>query len=512
MSAPTFSVEQIRAAEAPLIEGAARPDELMQKAAHAVAQAARLFTPDSVLLLVGTGGNGGDALYAGAELALAGVRVDAYLVSHHAHERGLEAFTNAGGQEARGREVNTLSGTYDLIIDGITDIGGSAGLRADLADIVTHCAKCRARVLSVDVPSGVAADTGESGDLHITADATVTFGGWRHAHALAPECGLQLLAHIPELDARLAEAEPSPIRASRAVLPDWGQGLELPDGLSTLPQATTESVVPGPADDKHSGGVVGIRAGSGTYPGAALLPVSAALHATPAMVRYAGPQALEVVRRHPEVIVTKTLGEAGRVQAWVFGPGAGTDDAAAEELAWILRQEVPVLVDADGLTLLATRPKLRELVARREEPTVLTPHDGEFTRLQVAAGTQRGDRYAETAALAKNLHATVLRKGRATIVVPEGDPQHAEVIDAGHSWAATPGSGDVLSGIIGARLATPDAGTDGSSDDAAHKVVDAVHIHAAAAKLAAHTAYGDAPAPAGRIAQFVREATAKTSS
>ena len=167
---------------------------------------------------------------------------------------------------------------------------------------------------------------------------------------------------------------------------------------------SVSSVEPHPADDKYSGGVVGIRAGSGQYPGAALLSVSGALYATPSMVRYVGPQAAEVVRAHPEVVATQELDEAGRVQAWVFGPGAGTDETAARELAWVLRQEVPVLIDADGLTLLCDHPDLLRQLHDRKHPTVLTPHDGEFARLRETAQVSASNRLEETLQLLSLIH------------------------------------------------------------------------------------------------------------
>lgn len=215
------------------------------------------------------------------------------------------------------------------------------------------------------------------------------------------------------------------------------------------------------------------------------------------MVRYAGPQGLEVVRAHPEVVATKTLREAGQVQAWVFGPGAGTGDSAAKELKWVLEQKVPVLIDADGLTLLTQHRPLRRLVAERAHATVLTPHDGEFGRLREAAGLEATHRLGETVALAEALHCTVVRKGRCTLV---SDGERATGIDAGHSWAATPGSGDVLAGMLGATLAM---GL-GMGEDLA----PAVAAHQVAAKLAAETPFGDATAPASRIAAHIRPAMA----
>ena len=125
--------------------------------------------------------------------------------------------------------------------------------------------------------------------------------------------------------------------------------------------------------------MVGVAAGSSTYPGAGVLSTGSAVRGGAGMVRYAGGAAEHVRARWPEAVVTEGKpSEAGRVQAWVVGPGIGTDDAAAGLLRDVLGQDVPVLVDADGLTLLAREP---ELVRSRTAPTVLTPHDREFERV-----------------------------------------------------------------------------------------------------------------------------------
>ena len=519
----TWTVEHIRRAEQPLLESQTEPDQLMRRAAAAVAQAARDMRLDiagragKILVLAGPGGNGGDGLYAGAELAEQGEEVDAYLTAGSAHEPALEAFRRAGGTVLD--QMPESPWDYALAIDAITGIGGTAGLREELAEVVEFTEFPLTRVLSVDVPSGIDADTGDGADLHVSADATVTFGGWRRAHALNPACGSQLLADInvgeQTLSGALAElseeallGETLLLYASRAVSPD--EEWSLP--LTYMQAARTYSVAPDAYDDKYSGGVVGIRAGSKQYPGAALLAVAGALYATPSMVRYVGPQAAEVVRAHPEVVVTQKLEEAGKVQAWVFGPGAGTDKAAARELAWILRQEVPVLIDADGITLLAEHPDLLEQAARREHPTVLTPHDGEFTRLRQVALVPAGSRFHETLDLAAAIGCTILRKGRCTLVASPLDDDVAYAIDAGHSWAATPGSGDVLAGLAGARMARV-AASFVENPEFVHTEVDeslnhSANIHAVAAALAADTAFGYAPTPASRIAAYIREATA----
>jgi len=164
------------------------------------------------------------------------------------------------------------------------------------------------------------------------------------------------------------------------------------------------------------------------------------------MVRYAGAAASYVRARWPEAVVTEGgPSSAGRVQSWVVGPGIGTDDAAAALLRDVLGTDVPVLVDADGLTLLAREP---DLLRRRTAPTVLTPHDREFERI---AGPVGDDRVGAARRAAADLGATVLLKGNATVVAsPDGS---AYVNSTGTPWLATAGSGDVLSGLGGALLA-----------------------------------------------------------
>jgi hydroxyethylthiazole kinase-like uncharacterized protein yjeF len=153
--------------------------------------------------------------------------------------------------------------------------------------------------------------------------------------------------------------------------------------------------------------------------------------------------------RWPEAVVTDTVDAAGRVQAWVVGSGLGTDDRAAAAVRQVLATDVPVVVDADGLTALATHP---EWVRERTAPTLLTPHAGEFARL---AGVDRDDverrRLSHVTGLARELRAVVLLKGSTTVVAgPDG---RVRVNTAQTPYLGTAGSGDVLSGVCGALLA-----------------------------------------------------------
>ena len=615
-----FTVDQIRRAEQPLLRAQDEPDELMRHAAKAVADAAKVMLAapkpyflgryaTRVLLLVGSGGNGGDALYAGSLLAAEGIGVDAVLLGDAPHERALATFRRRGGAvlvdglpdfpaSLRGggnpEPLDPASPEsagpwgYSLVIDGIAGLGGAGALREKAARIVRVAAKNHARFLAIDVPSGVAADTGavepgasiadpqwEPGDPdepsprtldlpgHVTADVTVTFGGLRFAHALSDQCGEVVVADIaldgdgPELYLLPKEKWPAGAEAGRSLhgqlhrdlasdaadgtTPTWTYYRSLavpPRNAFTWPTlydvdpgdvwtsvgdhprpprpGFPRDLEPGADDDKYSGGVVGICAGGERYPGAGVLATMAAVRATSAMVRYVGSGASEVVRALPEVVAHPSLDDARRVDAWVVGSGRGTDDAAAVELSELLGRDEPLLVDADAITLLAQRPELREKLVARDAETLLTPHAGEFRRLAEAmAGEEAGaDRSAgeipdpvehpidAAKAMATALDCVVLLKGRRTVVAMPAEHGHragtVRIIDAGTSWAATPGSGDVLSGLVGAWMAK----------DGMAGIAPAVTVHARAAEIAARTPAGYAPTSASLIAEAIREATA----
>jgi hydroxyethylthiazole kinase-like uncharacterized protein yjeF len=243
---------------------------------------------------------------------------------------------------------------------------------------------------------------------------------------------------------------------------------------------------PGPASDKYSRGVVGIATGSATYPGAAVLSVSGALAGPTGMVRYAGSAAPDVVRAHPSVVAVPRVSEAGRVQAWICGSGLGTDDAARTELRSVLATSLPVVLDADALTLLVDGQHAADL--RRDAPLVITPHDGEFKRL---AGEAPGaDRVAAACKLAAWINGVVLLKGDRTIVATP----------AGEAWAnptgtpalATAGSGDVLAGMLGSLLAG------GLAPERA--AIAAAYVHGLAGRRAAE----DGPVTSPDVANALR--------
>jgi hydroxyethylthiazole kinase-like uncharacterized protein yjeF len=411
------TVDQVRQAEAALM--ARLPGgTLMQRAAtglaHAVADLLGGAYGRRVLLLVGSGDNGGDALHAGAALARRGAHVEAVALGSRIHEGGTAALLAAGGRVVERGDWNDP----DVVVDGIVGIGGRGGLRPDAAAVVEQLRGVP--MVAVDVPSGVEVDTGELAGPHVVADVTVTFGTHKVAHLADPaasDCGAVHLVDI---------------------------GLELPAGpaaqvVESLQAADVAALVPRPDlhAHKYSRGVVGVRAGSATYPGAALLAVAGAACGLAGMVRFVGEGTVadRVHTAFPEVV-----GE-GRVQAWVVGPGGG--DAAGEALTAALEDAVPVVVDADALA---------HVDGPLEAPAVLTPHAGELARMldeDRAEVEARPLRHARAAA--QRFGCVVLLKGRHTVVArPDG---LARTTATGVPWLATAGAGDVLSGVIGALLA-----------------------------------------------------------
>jgi hydroxyethylthiazole kinase-like uncharacterized protein yjeF len=296
----------------------------------------------------------------------------------------------------------------------------------------------------VDASSGAVEGTA------VSADVTVTFGALKSGLLIAP--GADHAGLIDLVDIGLTMPPASVV------------ALDVPDVAVLMP-------APGSESDKYSRGVLGVVAGSAQYPGAGQLVVGGALAAGAGMVRYAGDAGVadKVRERWPEAIVTDiapgdsdSLLDVGRVQAWAIGSGLGTDKDAARLVEAVLSTDLPVLVDADAVTILASR---RDWLAGRSAPTLLTPHAGEFARLM---GVERPDveahRLEHVRAAARELGVTVLLKGSTTLVAaPDG---RVHVNTASTAYLATAGSGDVLSGVCGALLAAgvpaADAGAAGA--------------------------------------------------
>ncbi len=420
-----YTVAQIRAAETTAMD-ALGPDVLMQRAAAALATAVlrRLGTAGGaygsrVLLVVGSGNNGGDALFAGARLAGRGVAVSAWRTGPEVHSEGWVAFLAAGGRSVDGATARTLLPRQRLVIDGVAGIGSRPGLAPEVAAFAEACRSLGVPVVAVDLPSGLSPEPPFSEAPHFTAELTVTFGGFKLCQLLEPArsaCGEVQLVDI---------------------------GLDLPE--PTVSQWTVSELasawpVPDAGSDKYSRGVVGLDTGSIDYPGAAVLTAAGAIGAGAGMVRYLGPPqvASRIVDRYPNVVIGQ-----GRVQSLVVGSGWGQRPDRGV-VARAIEARVPLVVDADGL---------RHLSKRGHSAVLLTPHSGELARLlDIPREGVTADPLAAVRSAVARTGCSVLLKGATQYVATPGGNRVWLGI-SGPGWTAQAGSGDVLAGICGTLLA-----------------------------------------------------------
>ncbi|AHY45962.1 YjeF family C-terminal domain [Rubrobacter radiotolerans] len=407
----------------------------------------------NVLVLAGGGNNGGDGFVIARELHRAGheVRVAATKRDLSGDPKvNLDAVLNLGVPVHDPESLKELLEGTDLIVDALLGTGFSGEVREREAALIRTLNDAGAATVSVDIPSGVDGSTGEVHGEAVRADLTLC------AHAVKVGCAVSPgKDHAGEV---VTVGIGLPEEAERDIEP----ALVLTDARSlrgSIPRLSGES-------HKYSAGAVLVLAGSRTVTGASVLSVEGAQRAGCGIVFLAVPESVapaldlrltealiyglpEDGEGHPapealEVVLEK----AGRASAVVAGPGIGIGDAQRRLLEGLLRLvELPVLLDADALTNLAGT----DAVARRSAPTVLTPHAGELGRLLgVGAGEVTAHRLRSATEAAERNGCTVLLKGGDTLVAQGGRP--TSVNTSGTVALATAGTGDVLSGVIGALL------------------------------------------------------------
>ncbi|HEU0247424.1 MAG TPA: NAD(P)H-hydrate dehydratase [Gaiellaceae bacterium] len=405
---PLYSAEEMRAAEK---RYPAYPDsipELMERAGAAVAREAMNAFPGArtFACVCGGGSNGGDGRVAARILREAGHVAD---------------------------ETPDPEG-YDVVVDALFGTGFRGAPRPEAAELIERINAAPAPVVSVDLPSGVDASTGEVAGAAVDADVTVTF-------------------HASKVGLTVA---PGRFHAGRVVVSDIG--LDAATTVHRRASAALPSIVPlrGARDTKFTSGSVLVVGGQPGMTGAACLSAMAAFRADAGYVTLAVPQAalpaaeglaLEPVKvGWSDADAVETIARAAeRATALAIGPGLGRSDERGALVRELLEQlRIPAVVDADALFGLEP--------FERDAPTVLTPHAGELARLldtdsdwvnahRLAAAQQGADRYG----------AIVLLKGADTIVAASG--VGAIVCDLGPPALATAGTGDVLTGVVGAFLA-----------------------------------------------------------
>jgi ADP-dependent NAD(P)H-hydrate dehydratase / NAD(P)H-hydrate epimerase len=475
-----FDVDSVRSAERRLM--ARLPDgALMERASVGLADICSALLRDvgpgvvgsRIVVLAGSGNNGGDALYAGALLVRRGAMVSAIKLGDSMHVGGLDALVSAGGRTINARDSLEASGLIadaDLVLDGIVGIGGSGALRPLAAELVRCASDSGALVVAVDIPSGTDPNTGAVPDptAAVDADVTVTFGCLKPGLLLAPARD----------------------RAGAVVLVDIGLGEELTSPtLHVLDHADVAACMPEPQPDdyKYSRGVVGIVAGSSRYRGAAYLTTASARQGGAGMVHYldrGNGLASAVIDRFWDVVASTDRPESvARATAWGVGPGLGTDASALDALRDVMTTSIPVVADADALRLLATAEP-GDLLPR-SAPTVLTPHLGELEALGYSLGDgEVEDRLKVARAAARDLGVVMVVKGPGTVTASPSGLAFVDM-EAGPELA-TAGSGDVLCGLTASLMASTAAREGGLDlDRATFVAAAAVALHGVAGRLAA---------------------------
>jgi len=446
-----YTAEEMSRADAAAQELGIPGGVLMERAGAAMARVAlERFAPRQTVVVSGGGNNGGDGFVIARELRRSGVEV-AVLATKSEYEgdpaTNLETLRNLEIGLISEEELDAELGAADLVVDALLGTGFSGEVREREAGIIGQMNSAKAPVLAVDVPSGVDGTTGEVEGAAVFADLTAC------AHAAKVGCVIS----------------PGREHAGEVVAVDIGipPEADVPPYLVWTDAASLRGAIPRVAEPAHkySAGALLVVAGSRGTTGAPVMVVHGAQRTGCGIVFLATSKgaapAVDIALTEALVYgvaeddegfmgsdaLEEILGHAGRASALVIGPGTGTGDDGRRLVEGLLREvEVPVLLDADAITNLAGT----DVIAGRNHPTVVTPHAGELGRLLGSGAREVSARRLHSARMAAvENDCCVLLKGSDTLVV-EGEI--AAVNSTGDIALATAGTGDVLSGVIGALL------------------------------------------------------------
>ncbi len=441
---PLYTAAEMRAAEE-AYDGPAL--ELMERAGTAVANEllTRYAAASRVCVWCGTGANGGDGFVVARRLRQGGKEVEIVLTGSEAAVEGDAAENLRRAKELGIRFVET-GRSADVLVDALFGTGFRGAPRSDAAAAIEEVNAIGAPVVSVDIPSGVDASTGEVKGVAVEAERTLTFHGRKVGLAVAP--GLFHAGEVEVVDIGLEQRETRHRRVTEGV-------------LDSVPRRRK-------ADNKYTAGSLVVVGGSTGFTGAPSLTAEAAMRAGAGIVTVCVPEPLNQVfelrlveamsrpcpsddgGRLTADAVDAIVEAASKAKAVAIGPGLGRTDGTRELVRILLdRLELPVVLDADGLWALAGH---HDWVFSREAPTVLTPHAGELGRL-----LERDSRWVDAHRLeavsggADDVGATMLLKGADTLVASPG--RGVLVCELGNPGLATAGTGDVLTGVVAAFLA-----------------------------------------------------------
>ena len=440
-------------------EQACAGQPLMERAGQAIANYVQTLLPDvrsSILLLAGPGNNGGDALVA-ARLLRDIYRVALVFCGDTDKLPADAAAACRRWQESGGELLTDIpAGEWDLVIDGLFGIGLHKPLSGRPAELVAQVNSLSSKVLAIDIPSGLCADSGKVMGAAIHADCTMTFLG--------------LKPGLFTLD--------GPDHAGTVVLEMLGTApLQAPAGYLLEQEDVSCWLQPRRRNsNKGSYGSVGVVGGARQMSGAAILAARAALLLGSGRV-YAGLLASDAPAfdmMMPELMLRHAadIAALSALDCLVVGPGMGSEDAAAALLADVLGSPAMLVLDADALNMLAADENLRNACSQRQSPDIVTPHPGEAARmLGWPVSEVQDDRIAGAVRIAEKYQAITVLKGCGTVIAtPDG---RWWINHSGNPGLASAGMGDALAGMIAAFVAQ------GLSSEQAALL--GVHLHGAAA-------------------------------
>jgi len=457
MDGPIYPTAQIRSIEE-AAAGSVPP--LMERAGAAAAALAATLVPGNrkdVLVLAGPGDNGGDA------------RVVAALLK----ERFFRVTVAAAPEEIPAER------DWGLVVDGLFGIGLARDIAGPHALLVDYANRQRCPVLALDVPSGIHADTGRVLGRAVRATHTITFIG--------------LKPGLLTLD--------GPDHAGEISVSTLDLSLPAASAWVASPSLFREALRRRPRNfHKGQAGSLAVLGGAAGMTGAALLAGRAALKLGAGRV-YVGSLEEEssfgVDPVNPELMIRHADDALGLdLDAMVVGPGLGDSERAETVLGAALASEIPCVLDADALNLLAENPSFRETCSHRAAQTIVTPHPAEAARIlgsNVAA--VQADRVKAARMISENLNAHVVLKGNGSIVAARDG--HWFVNTTGNPGMASAGMGDVLAGLLGALLAQRYSGE--------LAAVLGTHLHGAAADALVRDGTGPIGLTASEVADALRK-------
>ncbi len=416
--------------------------ELMEQAGRAVAdEICKRWTPRTIAVFCGPGNNGGDGLVAARHLNDRGWDVWVETLGDIDALKGdaAQMARRWPGETIRIAESNRMA---DLFLDALFGAGLSRPLDGEARRLALASPKFKDRIIAIDVPSGVAGDSGKAlGDVAFDAGLTVTFFRRKPAHVLLP--GRSLAGEVVVADIGIPGA------ALDAIKP---RQFENGPALWAYPWPKT-------GGHKYGRGHCVVVSGPAHATGAARLSARGALRMGAGLVSVASPPDAVAVNAAAltAIMVKPFAGSRGlaellkdkRLNAVVIGPGCGVNLATEELVAAVLNSGAASVIDADGLTAFKNEPKV--LLKLLRQPAVLTPHEGEFERVFPGLLGKSSGKLEAVRAAASAAKCVVLLKGADTVIA---DPDGRAAINANAPpWLATAGSGDVLSGFIGGLLA-----------------------------------------------------------